>query len=96
MIRLIQGNDSSEFPREMEAMFREQVVSFIKTMNPPPQGSLEVVEEKPELILSAPDESGNATKISSPRKNTEAKVGRNDPCPCGSGKKYKHCHGAGK
>ena len=22
------------------------------------------------------------------------KVGRNDPCPCGSGKKYKHCHGA--
>jgi preprotein translocase subunit SecA len=25
----------------------------------------------------------------------EKKVGRNDPCPCGSGKKYKHCHGAG-
>ena len=24
------------------------------------------------------------------------KVGRNDPCPCGSGKKYKHCCGAGK
>ncbi len=23
----------------------------------------------------------------------EPKVGRNDPCPCGSGKKYKHCHG---
>ncbi|MDF1524411.1 MAG: SEC-C metal-binding domain-containing protein, partial [Trueperaceae bacterium] len=23
----------------------------------------------------------------------DAKVGRNDPCPCGSGKKYKHCHG---
>ena len=23
-----------------------------------------------------------------------AKVGRNEPCPCGSGKKYKHCHGA--
>lgn len=23
----------------------------------------------------------------------ESKVGRNDPCPCGSGKKYKHCHG---
>jgi preprotein translocase subunit SecA len=21
------------------------------------------------------------------------KVGRNEPCPCGSGKKYKHCHG---
>jgi uncharacterized protein YecA (UPF0149 family) len=24
---------------------------------------------------------------------TEEKVGRNDPCPCGSGKKYKKCHG---
>ena len=24
---------------------------------------------------------------------TRPKVGRNDPCPCGSGKKYKHCHG---
>jgi preprotein translocase subunit SecA len=23
----------------------------------------------------------------------EKKVGRNEPCPCGSGKKYKHCHG---
>jgi preprotein translocase subunit SecA len=27
-------------------------------------------------------------------KRKEAKVGRNDPCPCGSGKKYKKCHGA--
>jgi len=26
--------------------------------------------------------------------NTEPKVGRNDTCPCGSGKKYKNCHGA--
>ena len=23
----------------------------------------------------------------------EKKIGRNDPCPCGSGKKYKNCHG---
>lgn len=30
----------------------------------------------------------NATVV-----RTGAKVGRNDPCPCGSGKKYKHCHG---
>ena len=26
-------------------------------------------------------------------RRTEKKVGRNDPCPCGSGKKYKKCHG---
>ncbi|HSL72533.1 MAG TPA: SEC-C metal-binding domain-containing protein, partial [Longimicrobiales bacterium] len=28
--------------------------------------------------------------------STEPKVGRNDPCPCGSGKKYKKCHGVGQ
>ena len=27
--------------------------------------------------------------------NTEKKVGRNDPCPCGSGLKFKNCHGKG-
>jgi uncharacterized protein len=30
-----------------------------------------------------------------PLRRSEAKVGRNDPCPCGSGRKYKQCHGAG-
>jgi preprotein translocase subunit SecA len=25
---------------------------------------------------------------------SDRKVGRNEPCPCGSGKKFKHCHGA--
>ncbi len=29
-----------------------------------------------------------------PKPVTVEKVGRNDPCPCGSGKKYKRCHGA--
>jgi preprotein translocase subunit SecA len=28
-----------------------------------------------------------------PQRRDETKVGRNDPCPCGSGKKYKNCHG---
>jgi preprotein translocase subunit SecA len=34
---------------------------------------------------------------SSPRQpaQSENRVGRNDPCPCGSGKKYKKCHGVG-
>jgi len=27
--------------------------------------------------------------------NPYAGIGRNDPCPCGSGKKFKKCHGAG-
>ncbi len=34
-----------------------------------------------------------ATGVKRKPRRTEAKVGRNDSCPCGSGKKYKHCHG---
>ena len=33
-------------------------------------------------------------KVDTVRRETP-KVGRNDPCPCGSGKKFKQCHGAG-
>jgi preprotein translocase subunit SecA len=36
---------------------------------------------------------GDDAKIKQVRRD-EPKVGRNDPCPCGSGKKYKKCHGA--
>jgi preprotein translocase subunit SecA len=35
----------------------------------------------------------NAGQPSAPKSNLPV-VGRNDPCPCGSGKKYKKCHGA--
>jgi hypothetical protein len=34
-----------------------------------------------------------ASLSSSTTIRSEPKVGRNDPCPCGSGRKYKHCHG---
>ncbi len=34
-----------------------------------------------------------AVKKQQPAVRTMRKVGRNDPCPCGSGRKYKHCHG---
>jgi preprotein translocase subunit SecA len=37
--------------------------------------------------------SPGSTTPSTVRRSTP-KVGRNDPCPCGSGKKYKKCHGA--
>ena len=36
------------------------------------------------------DEASSGLK---PVRKAEGKVGRNDPCPCGSGKKYKKCHG---
>jgi preprotein translocase subunit SecA len=37
--------------------------------------------------------SDGAGDAKSPTRRSEPKVGRNDPCPCGSGKKYKKCHG---
>jgi len=36
---------------------------------------------------------GEESSVKTPYKRKEEKVGRNDPCPCGSGKKYKHCCG---
>jgi len=37
---------------------------------------------------------GNGVELKGPPiRRTEPRVGRNDPCPCGSGKKYKNCHG---
>ena len=52
------------------------------------------------VTYSAPTETGEVETTvdeATLRRQTEAdalpRVGRNDPCPCGSGKKYKHCHG---
>ena len=36
---------------------------------------------------------GAGMRLAQPAQHDGPKVGRNDPCPCGSGKKYKHCHG---
>src|SRR5215208_571522 len=47
-------------------------------------------EEMQELSYSGGEEPNQRPK--SPRK-TATKIGRNEPCPCGSGKKYKKCHG---
>ena len=57
------------------------------------------LEEKAEAIsnitYSAPDETGAAQVYTNTASDSTSVpvVGRNEPCPCGSGKKYKHCHG---
>jgi uncharacterized protein YecA (UPF0149 family) len=38
------------------------------------------------------DASGREVRVQKIESGKE-KIGRNDPCPCGSGKKYKNCHG---
>ena len=42
----------------------------------------------------ADGEAATAQRAIRPIPRSWGKVGRNEPCPCGSGKKYKHCHGA--
>ena len=39
------------------------------------------------------DEEAEQVQAMAARQSNLPKVGRNDPCPCGSGKKYKQCHG---
>ena len=58
------------------------------------------IEERAEQIsnvtYSAPDESGQPQTVSADLAGLQqawGPVGRNEPCPCGSGKKFKHCHG---
>ena len=57
----------------------------------------QVLEERAESIsnvtYTAPDETGQQQTQPQFQSSLIAPVGRNEPCPCGSGKKYKHCHG---
>jgi len=53
---------------------------------PPPVMS----RPQPKLTLNRGEEPAPVQTVH----RNDDKVGRNDPCPCGSGKKYKKCHGA--
>lgn len=61
----------------------------------------EPVQQKPKekLVESRSEEDAQEqTELQKPKQQpirVEQKIGRNDPCPCGSGKKYKSCHGVG-
>jgi len=82
------------FSAMIEAM-KEEVVGFLFNVEVKVEDSKVeakgVEESKPteKLQYSAPSESGTANHSSS-----GSSVSRNAPCPCGSGKKYKRCHGA--
>jgi len=68
----------------------------VREARPLPRQEARVKTSKPELVASgggAPVEDTREVQRTQPIRN-EQKVGRNDPCPCGSGKKYKNCHGA--
>jgi preprotein translocase subunit SecA len=100
-----QKNPVQEYKRESFGMFTElldtinieivKALSSVKLeqMGPKQKEILEQrpQEESPVTTKKAAAQSNGARSIQQPKKNV--KVGRNDPCPCGSGKKYKQCHG---
>jgi preprotein translocase subunit SecA len=64
------------------------------------QQAAQAIEERAEQIshvtYSAPDETGQPQTVAADLAGLQqayGPVGRNDPCPCGSGKKFKQCHG---
>ena len=85
-----QRDPLSEYQREAYDMFMDAVDS-VKRDTVRYLFRVEVAQPKtqPERVEANPTGSQKPTKPV-----TSDKVGRNDPCPCGSGKKYKRCHGA--
>ncbi|MBL0164599.1 MAG: preprotein translocase subunit SecA [Xanthomonadales bacterium] len=81
---------SEEEVQALEAQQRAQAEAQAKTMQfqhaaPPGFGGDGSVEDTPALAASS---------ATGPVFRDAPKVGRNDPCPCGSGKKFKQCHGS--
>ncbi len=79
----------------VEMIFRMRVEARRPDVPQPVSQTMNEVHEAADRMgyREAPEEARKAGK-KKPIKRVEKKVGRNDPCPCGSGKKYKKCHGA--
>jgi preprotein translocase subunit SecA len=71
----------------IERLFLVQAVREGERSAPPPPV---MSQPQPKLTLNRGEEPLSAPPVH----RSDDKVGRNDPCPCGSGKKYKKCHGA--
>ena len=84
-----QKDPLNEYKREAFILF-EQMLQNLRTVITSVLSHLEVKEEKDQNV----DTKNNGNYIKSNTKNTNwGKVPRNAKCPCGSGKKYKHCCG---
>ncbi|MCF8178399.1 MAG: preprotein translocase subunit SecA [Sulfuritalea sp.] len=102
-----QKNPKQEYKREAFELFegllqtvRSEVSKLLMTVEIRTEEQIEEVEAPPQLenvqYHHADFEEALGTTVKKPAQPVERnspKVGRNDPCPCGSGKKYKHCHG---
>jgi preprotein translocase subunit SecA len=102
-----QKNPKQEYKREAFELFegllqtvRSEVSKLLLTVEVRNEEQIEEVEAPPQLEnvqyhhADYDEALGTAApKPAQPVERHTPKVGRNDPCPCGSGKKYKHCHG---
>jgi preprotein translocase subunit SecA len=95
-----QQNPLVEYQKEGFTMFeslmavmQQDVVEKVYSVQVQRQQDVEQIQHsKPQrVVMSHGDQT--ETPAAAPAKREENKVGRNDPCPCGSGKKYKRCHG---
>ena len=75
---------------EMKMAIREGKVKMLLTAVVRSEEDLKREESVKVTSLSG---ASDGTTKKQPVRNKGQKVGRNDPCPCGSGKKYKHCCG---
>lgn len=80
------ANDGYEMFNELNHSIREDTVRNMFHVVPKTNIQREKVAKAEEAKL----EGGQETPV---QRKVDKKVGRNDPCPCGSGKKYKNCHG---
>ena len=94
-----QKNPKQEFKRESFELFAElldnlkyDVIGILSKVQIKAESDVEAVEEQHRKADEAPKEFTHQS-ASQPEETAMARVGRNEPCPCGSGKKYKQCHG---
>jgi len=79
-----------EMFREMVENIQEEVTKYIM------KAHVESNVQRQEVAKGQTETGGGSNRETQrrPIRRAEQRVGRNDPCPCGSGKKYKHCHGS--
>jgi len=82
--------ESFELFEEMMNRMEEEIARYVFLTQPPPDQTAPRVRAPRAVKLSGPSLEA-AVAVAAAKKG--AKVGRNDPCPCGSGKKYKRCCG---
>ncbi|MGB0452820.1 MAG: preprotein translocase subunit SecA [Bacteriovoracaceae bacterium] len=100
-------HESFKLFNEMRGIVKKAVVENIYNVHLYTEAEIEELKQKQQEILEAQmkmhqeelkrqeeKENQAAAAANAPYKRSTAKVGRNDPCPCGSGKKFKHCHGS--